>query len=134
MCQKQCVCNGGRKTVGTCTVASVFRHTLCLPNTEKTTELKLIVLQIVLARKPQKRRKRSMCSYFTSNPSFLINPHLTLPTMLLLSTYSLPLFVLLLSSQCSERNTLLYQSQTSGDRDSLICCGRLACHQPWLQR
>lgn len=59
-----------------CTAASVFRHTLCLPNTEKTTVLKLIILQIVLAKKPKGKTPKkhlllfSFQTFFSNQPSF----------------------------------------------------------------
>lgn len=70
-----------------CTVASVFRHTLCLPNTEKTTVLKLIILQIVLARKPKEKTQKKHVLFFSFQPFFSNQPsfnpaHYTSPLIL----------------------------------------------------
>lgn len=84
--------------------------------------------------------------FLSNQSSFTTLLQLYQSATLALSTYSdclssLPPHVLLLSWLRSERKTLLYQSQTSGDWDPLICSYSLCCcssssapHQPWLQR
>lgn len=147
MCVKGTVFATEAETVGLCTVASAFRHTLYLLITGKIAVLKRTILQIVLARKPERTQTKHgfliqfelypwillffFLSFFANQPSFNPRPLCFFSSHL---TASPSLSFCYLGSVLKETHCYIRAKQVETEIPLSAVEGWLAISQPWLQR